>query len=907
MDGFSAVRAQQAPDGNGQDPTLVDLVRAALERDGADAWDLELDDMWCHVHPPGYRSRDQGWKLHVAATRPSAAVVLERSLGVLLRERCAFKFAKSLEKAALLNSSHYPRGGAGKFLTAYPDDDEHFRRVASQLDRATADLSGPTVLSDRPYRPDSLVHYRYGAFAGRTVLTNDGAYEPVLQAPDGTLTEERRDAWFTPPEWAPSPLGEDWTPAPAADQPQSPVPLGDRFVLREAIRHANRGGVYRATDIRTGADVVVKHARPYVEAKEDGWDIRDGLRHEAEMLDALASLGVAPCTLALLEQGGHVFLVEELVPGVPLLGWLAEHADDQPGLSWGSAVRMIRRLVRLLAAVHAVGLVLRDLTPNNVLVDADGELWVVDLELTSPLGMQPHAAGTPGYAAPEQLAGAPVTAAMDLYSLGAIGFLIATGADPALPEDRPAVRSTRARLEHWLAVTGEHNQAAKRLAPLILGLMEEEPERRWGLEHVRAFLDAPQQTPVTTRAGEPGPDSPGLPESDQRRLIEDGLAHLLSCMAPEADWLWPSTSFGATTDACSMHHGAAGVLAVLTQAAGWYRDERLMEALRTACAWIERRLPAEPRLLPGLSFGRSGTAWALYDAGRLLDDEPMTARALELAKRIPIPWPNPDVTHGVAGAGLAQLHLWQATGDPELRERVERCADDLVAAAQREPTGVMWKVPPSFDSKFAGGGYYGFAHGIAGIAWFLLAAGLATGRDDCLELARAAGETLCAAARRDGESATWGEGPGDTVTRMVHWCHGSSGVGTFLIRLWQTTGDEGCRALAEQAAVAVRRGRWYASPVFCHGLAGNAEFLLDMAAALDEPRYRGWAEELAAVIFARRVYRDGRVVVCDDSGTDVSADYGAGLAGVVAFFLRLCHGGPRMWMAEPTAVGAAQC
>ncbi|MGH8887364.1 MAG: hypothetical protein ACRDYX_19810 [Egibacteraceae bacterium] len=39
----------------------------------------------------------------------------------------------------------------------------------------------------------------------------------------------------------------------------------------------------------------------------------------------------------------------------------------------------------------------------------------------------------------------------------------------------------------------------------------------------------------------------------------------------------------------------------------------------------------------------------------------------------------------------------------------------------------------------------------------------------------------------------------------------------------------------------------------------------------------------------------------------IAADYGVGLAGVIAFLLRLRHGGPQMWMADPTTVGAAQC
>ncbi len=869
-----------------------------MEREGAHGWDVWVDELWCHVRPPRYQARDQGWKLHVSATRASAGAVLTRAVGVLTASGCAFKFARSREQAGILNSMHYHRGGAGKFLTAYPDDDDHFRHLAAELDAVTAGLAGPAILSDRPYRPGSLVHYRYGAFAGTAVLANDGYYRPMIVGPNGNLVEDRRDAWFNPPAGVPAPVDSDAAaPAAASPAPRS-VLLADHFVVREAIRHANKGGVYRATDTRTDTDVIVKEARPHVEADEHGRDVRDALRHEAEMLLLLLPLRITPRPIRLFEQGGHVFLAEELVDGDGLRDWVADHTGYGPGLPWSAIVPMIRRLARALTSIHAAGVALRDLTPNNIMITPDGEIRIVDLELAAPFGAEGTRAGTRAYAAPEQLEGAPATKEADLHSLGAISFLLATGSDPALLADLPRVRSTQGRLDSWLAAMAADCEAARRLRPLIIGLMDEIPERRWSLERVHAFLDAEELAPAPL-AYPPGP------RPDRHRLIEDGLVHLLASMTPAKPRLWRSTAFGATTDPCTVQHGAAGVVAVLTQAARVYGGEPMRDALRTSCAWIERRVATEPRVLPGLYFGRSGTAWALYGAAQTLDDGEMAARALALAKRVPVTWPNPDVTHGAAGAGLTQLYLWRATGDAELGERVERCADGLLKAAEYGPAGVVWPIPASFDSALAGQTYYGFAHGVAGIAWFLLAAGLALGRDDCVEIAMKAGETLCAAAQHDGGIVTWSEGPADGGSRFVHWCHGSSGVGAFLIRLWRATGDDRPRELAEMAAMATWRTRWPASPAICHGLAGNGEFLLDLAEILDEPRYHAWAAELVVPMFACHALLQGRVVIPDESRVGVVADYGVGLAGVLAFLMRLEHGGQRMWMAEPATVAGA--
>jgi hypothetical protein len=99
------------------------------------------------------------------------------------------------------------------------------------------------------------------------------------------------------------------------------------------------------------------------------------------------------------------------------------------------------------------------------------------------------------------------------------------------------------------------------------------------------------------------------------------------------------------------------------------------------------------------------------------------------------------------------------------------------------------------------------------------------------------------------------------------------------------------------------RARWQAGSSQCHGLAGDAEFLLDLADALDPDHYRTWAGELAGCIYARHAIRGGRMVAPDETGTAIVPDYGTGLAGVLAFLLRLHHGGPRMWF--PQALQAA--
>ncbi|MBB2913305.1 tRNA A-37 threonylcarbamoyl transferase component Bud32 [Streptosporangium becharense] len=917
------VASRESADTDGEGDTDGDAVSGgdgpvSSGREITAGWEIRPGTPWTYVTPPDAVRRAQGWKLHVSATPLSAPVVLARAAEVLVRRRCPFKFAATLNDLGGLVSRVQDRGSVGKFITVYPPDDETAVALAEELHQATYGLPGPPILSDRVYKPGSLVHYRFGVFSAPSELDNDGSYASRLTAPDGTRVSDERNAWYTPPAWAPCPFESGQAPARTV-APQA-VLLADRFVVRQAIRHGAKGGVFLAEDQVTGAEVVIKRARPHLDAALDGRDGRDLLRHEARMLETFAPLGVTAAKVALFETDGNVFLAQEHLAGTVLGNWVGERRPIRADRHWHGAVTgLARRLTALVAAVHEQGYVLRDLTPNNVIVTADDDCRLIDLEMATRPGVAVSRAFTPGYAPPEQTRSAvhaPAPGAeADLYALGATVFYLATGCHPMLAEDRPdGTRSWDSRVRTLVSVAAEGDPVATALAPMILGLMREDPARRWELRRVREFLDGVAAGPPASLAAA---DGYRLGPDERDRLLRDGLTHVLRTMSRAAladpsarGTLWPVQGFGATADPCAVQHGSAGVLtlfASLVRPAGSTPPETdlpqesradLVAGLRDVAGWTARRVADEHRPSPGLYFGRAGIAWALYEAGRALDDTALRTAGVELALELPTSWPNPDVCHGLAGTELALLHFWRATGDARFRERAGACADELLKAAQRTPETVLWPVPADFDSALAGVVHYGFAHGVAGIGAALLAAGVALDRDDCLETALAAGDTLLDAAEyRDGGAAWWADGPAGKA-RMPHWCSGSSGVGTFLVRLYAATGDPRFREAAEAAAITVHAHRLGSGTAACHGLAGDGQFLLDMADLLGEPVYREQATELAALLWARAVVRDGLLVVPDENGTETAVGWNTGLAGVLDFLHRLRHGGPRSWMAE---------
>jgi serine/threonine protein kinase len=154
--------------------------------------------------------------------------------------------------------------------------------------------------------------------------------------------------------------------------------------------------------------------------------------------DALASLS-HPNVASLYDAGvlpsGQPFIVLERVDGVPLTLYCDERKLDVPA--------RLRLFFQVLAAVdhaHKHLLVHRDLKPSNILVDAEGQVKLLDFGIvklmsegeaaTAPLTEQAGGAMTPLYAAPEQLRGQVISTLTDVYSLGVVLHELLTGGPP---------------------------------------------------------------------------------------------------------------------------------------------------------------------------------------------------------------------------------------------------------------------------------------------------------------------------------------------------------------------------------------------------------------------------------------------------------------------------------------------
>jgi hypothetical protein len=166
-----------------------------------DGWSLHEQDDWLVVQPAQPpRLPPQGWKIHASATADNADRVLGAVHEYCVQRGISFKFLRSPNALTARLSKYAPRGFSGKLVTIYPEDDGACHRILTELGEWLAGEPSPYILSDLRWQ-DGPLYVRYGAFAHRYAVDEDGTVVEAIADADGTLVPDRRDPVFRVPEW----------------------------------------------------------------------------------------------------------------------------------------------------------------------------------------------------------------------------------------------------------------------------------------------------------------------------------------------------------------------------------------------------------------------------------------------------------------------------------------------------------------------------------------------------------------------------------------------------------------------------------------------------------------------------------------------------------------------------------
>lgn len=850
--------------------------------------------------------RPQGWKLHVSASLCSAPAILERVLPIVLAEKVPFKTAANLGCLSDLNEGFAGISQVGKFITIYPEDDDQAVHLAVELDAVTRDLEGPRIPSDRPLRPESLVHYRYGGFRDLELIDSLGQRLPAIADPSGEMVVDERGLIFSPPIWVDDPFERAGV-VEVAREPESPLFGG--YLILAALHQNAKGGVYLALDpsVTPPRTCVIKEGRRHVAGDLSGRDVRDRLRHQFDLLQQLSAEPSVPSVYCLFEVEGNVYVAMEYLEGETLQDLVRAKVQNGQHVSTGQLVAIVRAVAEAISRIHDHGWIVRDLTPSNIIISPDATIKLIDFELAHAVHDEsaPYGWGTRGYVSPEQARRQPPSVADDIYGLGATSYFLATGNDPAFIAHDRKDHQVRQRVIQLL-----NPEIQPSIADFIATCIDPVAQRRPA--SMQALATALQGARWTTSA------NPSLAMDSEHRsthyvnLARDIGERLRKTAISTADGTFWATF--ATTETMAqpilgaphlprspsyrpyLHTGAAGIALFLMELSAATGDEHFLALAEEAGNWLLTQIPMIPDILPGLHFGSAGVAAALCRLAKPCQREEFLDAARSVAiELIPERTTMPDMTHGWAGMGLLHLLLFETTGDLVHLGYASDFGEALRIAAYPLKNGIGWLHPQGPHTGLSGSMLSGFAHGAAGIGYFLLELWRLTRDRRYLDLALGAACWLASCAEpclSNGTGLNWPiaeQEEDDDSERWFFWCHGAAGIARFFLHAWELTGQPEFERLArgavETTAWAGRRG----GGTLCHGLPGNGMLLIEASRVLGNHAWLDAAAEFAELLELYAWQDEHGLAWPAEHPSVVTPDHMVGYSGIGSFFLRLAE------------------
>ncbi|WP_285732472.1 serine/threonine-protein kinase [Nocardiopsis sp. ATB16-24] len=259
--------------------------------------------------------------------------------------------------------------------------------------------------------------------------------------------------------------------------------VADRYILRRELGRGGMGVVWEAFDPALDRVVAIKQVLlPDHFTDSERRDAHARVRREARSAARISH----PTVITIhdvFEYAGDPWVVMELVEG----GSLQDRLNERGALPVEEVAEIAESLLKAVQAANAVGVLHRDIKPGNIMMSLDGRVILTDFGIATMEGgpsitRTGALIGSPEYMPPERLEGGPAEHRGDLWSIGVTLFAAVEGTSPFRRD------SLTAAIAAVISAPLPPMTRAGWLEPVILGLLERDPDRRPTVDQALSML-----------------------------------------------------------------------------------------------------------------------------------------------------------------------------------------------------------------------------------------------------------------------------------------------------------------------------------------------------------------------------------------------------------------------------------
>lgn len=673
----------------------------------------------------GEITRVQGWILHISITISQTIPLFEKLLPYLIKENVPFKIPcnKIINCNLLEGSLGYTQ--IGKIVCIYAQDDEKCNGLAKELILLTQLFKGPSVPTD--IKLGGGLYTRYGSFNPIIVSDSNGKESRYIYNSSGNLVKDAYTIPFSFPKGIIWPFKGITTPI----APKKIALLNGTYKPIVTVKADAKGRVIKALYFKRFLQMcpcIIKEGKINMWSDNTGRDMHDRVKWQREVHIELQTDIPLPKLIDFFIDKDDAYLVLEFVSGSTLNAKIVALYQDGVWfrLSTEKKLLLFNYFVQILSIVeslHKKGYFHRDLNPMNFIIDKESKVYLIDLELAycffSKRPLPPFSGGTPGFMAPEQDFTVEPTVKEDIYAIGALMVVLFTG----FPPIKFDTSDSGTLIENLYLFNQD-----KSMASMIAACLSINPDERPRLDQIKSFI-LNCRDKLNFVSGSETFEIDGAPNFSQLKdVINNALKALVSPIFLSNNQIWHSRTLQnenyignfqvGKSHYGGLYQGIGGVLYLLGKAkAAGYEIDILKENYQRGWEFIRcNYLNKLPNISAGLFAGGAGIALSIatgIEAELLEKNEELV---LQIQNLLQLPPEGINISSGIAGKGIAILQCRSYLKDEFIRETLQQYVSSLLKSQLGDGA---WIISTNQPEK-RGRKLTGFAHGVAGIAYFLL-------------------------------------------------------------------------------------------------------------------------------------------------------------------------------------------